>query len=104
MLGPERPEALICYNDLIALGFMKEALALGFRLPQDLSVTGFDNVPYGEYAVPALTTVDMQSEKMGEAAMLKLIDVLSGKRDIGHVTLEPRLIVRDSTTRRETTP
>lgn len=104
MLGPERPEALICYNDLIAVGFMKEALALGFRLPQDLSVTGFDNVPYGEYAVPALTTIDMQSEKMGEAAMLKLIDVLSGKRDIGHVTLEPRLIVRDSTTRRETTP
>lgn len=100
MLGPHRPEALICYNDLIALGFMKEAAALGFKLPQDLSVTGFDNVPYGEYAVPALTTVDLQSEKMGELAMLKLIDVLSGKRDIGHVTLEPRLIVRDSTLER----
>jgi DNA-binding LacI/PurR family transcriptional regulator len=100
MLGPNRPEALICYNDLIALGFMKEAAALGFKLPQDLSVTGFDNVPYGEYAVPALTTVDLQSEKMGELAMLKLIDVLAGKRDIGHVTLEPRLIVRDSTLER----
>jgi DNA-binding LacI/PurR family transcriptional regulator len=101
MLGPHRPEALICYNDLIALGFMKEAVALGFKLPQDLSVTGFDNVPYGEYAVPALTTVDLQSEKMGEQAMLKLIDALAGKRDIGHVTLEPRLIVRDSTIPRD---
>ena len=101
MLGPHRPEALICYNDLIALGFMKEAGALGFKLPQDLSVTGFDNVPYGEYAVPALTTVDLQSEKMGEQAMLKLIDALAGKRDIGHVTLEPRLIVRDSTIPRD---
>ncbi|TDN69073.1 LacI family DNA-binding transcriptional regulator [Paraburkholderia sp. BL10I2N1] len=101
MLGPHRPEALICYNDLIALGFMKEAVALGFKLPQDLSVTGFDNVPYGEFAVPALTTVDLQSEKMGEQAMLKLIDALAGKRDIGHVTLEPRLIVRDSTIPRD---
>ena len=65
MLGPQRPQAVICYNDLIALGFMKEATSLGFRLPQDVSVAGIDNVPYGEYAAPALTTVDIQSENMG---------------------------------------
>lgn len=100
MLGPSRPDAVICYNDLIALGFMKEAAALGFRLPQDVSVTGIDNVPYGEYASPALTTVDIQSEKMGELAMQKLLEALAGKRESGYATFEPRLIVRESTIRR----
>jgi DNA-binding LacI/PurR family transcriptional regulator len=100
MLGPNRPEAVICYNDLIALGFIKEARALGFTLPQDVSVGGFDNVPYGEYAWPALTTVDLQSEKMGELAMLKLIDALAGKNDTEYSLLEPRLVVRESTMRR----
>ncbi|WNG20624.1 LacI family DNA-binding transcriptional regulator [Cystobacter fuscus] len=100
MLGPNRPEAVICYNDLIALGFMKEAASLGFRLPQDVSVTGIDNVPYGEYSAPSLTTVDIQSEKMGELAMRKLLDALSGVTDSGYATFEPRLIVRESTARR----
>jgi LacI family transcriptional regulator len=97
MLGPHRPQAVICYNDLIALGFMKEAASLGIRVPQDVSVTGVDNVPYSEYASPALTTVDVQSEKMGELAMQKLIDALAGHPDTGHSMFEPRLIVRDST-------
>ncbi|EPX65411.1 Ribose operon repressor [Cystobacter fuscus DSM 2262] len=100
MLGPNRPEAVICYNDLIALGFMKEAASLGFRLPQDVSVTGIDNVPYGEFSAPSLTTVDIQSEKMGELAMLKLLDALGGGSDSGYATFEPRLIVRESTARR----
>ncbi|WNG30176.1 LacI family transcriptional regulator [Cystobacter fuscus] len=100
MLGPNRPEAVICYNDLIALGFMKEAASLGFRLPQDVSVTGIDNVPYGEYSAPSLTTVDIQSEKMGELAMRKLLDALGGVTDSGYATFEPRLIVRESTARR----
>lgn len=100
MLGPKRPQAVICYNDLIALGFMKEARTLGFKLPQDVSIAGFDNVPYGEYASPALTTMDLQSERMGELAMLKLLDALDGKEDREYSLLEPRLIVRESTQRR----
>jgi LacI family transcriptional regulator len=102
LLGPKRPQAVICYNDLIALGFMKEARALGFTLPDDVSVVGFDNVPYGEYASPALTTMDLQSERMGEVAMQKLLDLLAGHDGDGEYSLlEPRLIVRESTQRRE---
>ena len=97
LLGPQRPDAVICYNDLIALGFMKEAKSLGFHLPNDVSVTGIDNAPYGEYAEPSLTTVDTQSEKMGELGTQKLIDALSGQTDTADLILEPRLIVRDST-------
>jgi DNA-binding LacI/PurR family transcriptional regulator len=106
MLGPNPPDGVICYNDLIALGFMKEARGLGLRLPQDVSVAGFDNVPYGEYASPALTTMDLQSEKMGELAMTKLINQLGGMRepDSEYTHLEPRLIVRESTIRRKASP
>ena len=102
MLAPKRPQAVICYNDLIALGFMKEARALGFNLPDDVSVVGFDNVPYGEYSSPALTTMDLQSERMGEVAMQKLLDLLAGQDGDGeYALLEPRLVVRESTRRRE---
>jgi LacI family transcriptional regulator len=100
LLGPRRPHAVICYNDLLALGFMKEAKSLGFRLPSDLSVAGIDNVPYGEYVEPRLTTVDTQSIRMGESAMLKLVDVLDGPNCRDQVTLEPRIVVRDSTAER----
>ncbi|MBB5470565.1 DNA-binding LacI/PurR family transcriptional regulator [Paraburkholderia sp. CI2] len=103
MLGPKRPDAVICYNDLIALGFIKEARELGFSLPRDVSIAGFDNVPYGEYASPALTSVDFQSEKMGELAMMNLIDELHGKGEesAGYSMLDPHLVVRESTVRRE---
>jgi DNA-binding LacI/PurR family transcriptional regulator len=103
MLGPNPPDGVICYNDLIALGFMKEARELGFRLPHDVSVAGLENVPYGEYVSPALTTIDFQSEKMGELAMTKLIEQLNGacEPDGKCLMLEPRLIVRESITRRE---
>jgi LacI family transcriptional regulator len=106
MLGPKRPDAVICYNDMIALGFIKEARELGFQLPQDVSVAGFDNVPYGEYTSPSLTSVDFQSERMGELAMTKLIDELQGKaaESAGYSMLDPRLVVRESTIRRKAAP
>lgn len=47
MLGAQHPDAVICYNDLMALGFMKEAQTLGFSVPDDLSVAGFDNIQFG---------------------------------------------------------
>ncbi|SAL58085.1 LacI family DNA-binding transcriptional regulator [Caballeronia humi] len=97
MLGPRRPQAVICYNDLIAFGFIKAATALGINVPRDVSVTGIDNVPYGEISAPTLTSVDTQSEMMGEIAMQKLIDALAGKEAIEHVTIEPCLVVREST-------
>jgi LacI family transcriptional regulator len=68
-----------------------------------VSVTGIDNAPYGEYAEPALTTVDTQSERMGELGTQKLIDALAGHGDTEHLILEPRLIVRGSTAARAAT-
>jgi LacI family transcriptional regulator len=100
MLGAEHPDALICYNDLMALGFMKAAQTLGFKLPEDISVAGFDNIQYGQYTSPALTTVDLQSEKMGAAAMEKVIATIDGKPVGNASTIEPQLILRASTIKR----
>jgi LacI family transcriptional regulator len=100
MLDEERPDALICYNDLIALGFMKAAQALGFSLPADISVAGFDNIQYGLYTSPALTTVDLKSERMGAAAMEKLLAGIEGKPVPDTAMIEPQLILRDSIAKR----
>lgn len=100
MLRPNSPQTVICYNDVIALGFIKEARTLGLNLPQDVSVAGFDNIAYGEYVSPALTTVDLQGEKTGEPAVSKLLDAINGKEHNTWSVLEPRLVVRESTRRR----
>jgi LacI family transcriptional regulator len=100
MLGAEHPDALICYNDLMALGFMKAAQSLGFKLPEDMSVAGFDNIHYGLYTSPPLTTVDLQSERMGAIAMEKLIATIDGKEAPSTTMVEPQLILRSSTIKR----
>jgi LacI family transcriptional regulator len=102
VLGSGRPDALICYNDLMALGFMKEAANLGVAIPRDLSVVGFDNIPYGKYTTPALTTVDLQSERMGATAMDKLLAVIRGEPVEKLTRIAPQLILRASTLARHT--
>lgn len=101
VLGSGRPDALICYNDLMALGFMKEAANLGVSIPRDISVVGFDNVPYGKYTTPALTTVDLQSERMGATAMDKLLAVIRGEPVERLTKIAPQLILRESTMARQ---
>lgn len=101
MLGPEHPDALICYNDLMAIGFMKQAQDLGFSLPADISVAGFDNIQFGRYTSPPLTTVDLQSERMGVAAMQKLLAMFEGDAVIDFTAIAPELILRGSTRSRK---
>ncbi|CAH0274613.1 HTH-type transcriptional regulator DegA [Massilia sp. Bi118] len=97
VLGSNAPDALICYNDLMALGFMKEAANLGVSVPRDISVVGFDNIPYGKYVTPALTTVDLQSERMGASAMEKLLAVIRGEEVEKLTKIAPQLVLRSST-------
>ncbi len=102
MLSKDRPDALVCYNDLLALGFIHEARVLGFEVPRDISVAGFDNIAYGRFTSPALTTVDLQSERMGEEGMRMLLLAIAGDASAsdGHLVLAPRLVVRESTAER----
>ena len=79
----------------MAVGAMREVRARGLRIPEDVSVTGFDNVTLSQYAVPALTTVDIPREQIGRTIVecLMRTDVPREREFV----IEPELIVRDST-------
>jgi DNA-binding LacI/PurR family transcriptional regulator len=90
-----RPTALVCVNDVMAVGALREARTRGLRVPEDLSVTGFDNVTLAQFAVPALTTVHIPREQIGRTicACLMRDDVPREQEFV----VEPELVVRDST-------
>ena len=90
-----RPDALVCVNDLMAVGALRELRARGLRVPDDVSVTGFDNVTLSQYAVPALTTVHIPREHIGRTICECLLrDDVPRDREF---VIEPELVVRDST-------
>jgi len=106
LLGAQPPDAVVAYNDLIALGLMSQAQCLGLRIPADLSVAGFDNILYSRYVHPALTTVDMASEPTGAVVMERLVERIRAGSLPGdppsdpagrHETLPPRVMARAST-------
>jgi LacI family transcriptional regulator len=96
-LGRDRPEVVVGCNDQVAIGLMHEARLLGLRVPEDLAIAGFDNIAMCRYVTPPLTTVDMRSEVMGEAAMMRVLDMIAGHDGKDDILLEPRLIAREST-------
>jgi LacI family transcriptional regulator len=101
VLRKARPDAVVCYNDMVAIGFLGAAKTLGIAVPADVSVVGIDNIPFGRFTSPALTTVDTQSEFLGEEGMRLLFRLISGETTLaGHIKVEPRLVMRDSTSER----
>ena len=73
-----RPTAIFCYNDLSALGLLSEAYHQDVRIPDDLSVVGFDNAPITEISIPPLTTVEQRSADLGRMAFECLSSTLKG--------------------------
>lgn len=72
----QRPTALFCSNDLLALSAMRDLRALGWRVPQDISVMGFDGIPVGGLIEPVLASVVQPSEQLGDVALRTLVGVL----------------------------
>lgn len=94
---PNRPTAVFAANDASAMAVMDVAQQLGLRVPQDLSVAGFDNVPEAAQVTPRLTTVDQSIQDMGKLATGMLIDILRGEAPAQRLVKVPtRLIIRDS--------
>lgn len=93
--GP-RPTALLCDDDLIAAGACKAVRRLGLRVPEDVSVTGFDDLALALAVEPELTTVRLPAEEFGEAGMRALMSVLDGQ-PAEAPTLPVELITRGST-------
>lgn len=96
--GPGRPTAIFAANDQSAIATVEAAAKLGIRVPDQLSVVGFDNIPEAALAVPSLTTVEQPIHEMGRRAMEMLIHLIHGQDvEPTHVTLSTRLVVRQST-------
>ncbi|HVN92168.1 MAG TPA: LacI family DNA-binding transcriptional regulator [Terracidiphilus sp.] len=93
----EPPTAVCCYNDMTALGAIRAIRARGLRVPEDISVTGFDDLFFAQYLEPPLTTVRQPMYRMGELAMENLLTLMSGKDSVAQVKVEAELIVRKST-------
>ncbi|MFE0474633.1 LacI family DNA-binding transcriptional regulator [Streptomyces sp. NPDC058947] len=93
--GP-RPTAVVCDDDLLAAGVYKAARRLGLRIPDDLSVTGLDDLALATAIDPELTTVRLDAELFGERGMRALLAVLEGREPEGG-DIPVRLVERDST-------
>lgn len=94
----DRPTAIFAGNDLQALGLYEAARELGLRIPQDLSVVGFDDLPISRWIGPPLTTVRQPLVEMAEAAARLVLDLSKGRQpSMRRVDLATHLIVRSST-------
>lgn len=96
--GDEAPTACFCINDMTALGLIAALRQRGIRVPEDISVTGFDNIPMGEVCVPPLTTIHQHAYQMGKIAFEQLMKQLNTENSASYtLTLTPELILREST-------
>jgi LacI family transcriptional regulator len=94
------PTAIFAFNDCMAIGALHVARARGLRLPDDLSVVGFDDTPEAEAAHPALTTVHQPLRELGRMAVGQLVRLMDSQQfESPHVALATRLVVRSSTAR-----
>jgi LacI family transcriptional regulator len=91
------PTAIFASNDVMAMGVMDAAHSHGLRIPDDISILGFDDIPQAQNVRPALTTVRQPMENMGRVAAQMLLDLLCDpQKDVSRVELPTELIVRDS--------
>ena len=94
----ELPSAVFCYNDLVAIGLINALFALGIKVPDDVSVVGFDNIDFGEFLKIPLTTVNMPAYEIGKAAtnlLIKQITNASAPLD-KKIVIKHELIERNS--------
>ncbi|MBX9601660.1 MAG: LacI family transcriptional regulator [Bryobacteraceae bacterium] len=93
---PGRPTAVFCYDDMTALGALRGIRAAGLRVPEDVSVVGFDDLLIASYVEPALTTIRQPKEHMGTLATEMILNLLSGEKGEANVKVAGELIVRKS--------
>lgn len=99
LLESETFDAIVCFNDLLAMGALKSLAAHGVSVPDDVAVAGFDNTEEGEFGTPALTTVDWDTAEIVHRAVEVLHERIDGRRDVppADILVPHRLIVREST-------
>lgn len=93
-----RPTAIICVNDFMAVGALRELRDRGLSVPDGVSVTGFDNISLSEFSSPPLTTCHIPRDRIGELAFRALAPEMASLRQPGRETvIQPELLIRAST-------
>ncbi|WP_120496783.1 LacI family DNA-binding transcriptional regulator [Kiloniella sp. EL199] len=92
-----RPTVILCGNDVLAAGAMRQAKKMGIRIPQDISITGFDDLQLASIVSPSLTTVHVPHRKMGKDAAQILVNLVTGRKvKEKSIKLETTLCIRES--------
>ncbi len=95
---PQPPSAIFCHSDIIAIGAIHQAKKSGIKIPEDLSIIGFDDIALAQYVDPPLTTVAQPRYKIGQKAVLLLLEQLyRNSVKSGSILLDSELIIREST-------
>ena len=98
------PDAVFAANDMMALGCLYALNQAGVRVPEQVALAGFDDIPLARFVHPPLTTMRASIAELGERATLHLLHMIDADGSTGHaagMTLAPMLVVRDSTPQRE---
>jgi len=99
LLARKQPfTALFAYNDISAIGSMWAFHEAGLRIPGDVSIVGFDDIPGAAFANPGLTTVRQPLQRMGQIAAQTVVDLIEGRGEyVPDIAIEPEFVVREST-------
>ncbi len=96
------PTAIMCFNDMLAVGLLRACKIAGIKVPEDLSITGFDNITFSAYTNPSLTTLDQPKYSIGNEAAQLLLDLLKNLENSDNThkekILKGSLLIRESTT------
>ncbi len=96
MRRAERPSVVMCGNDVLAVGALDMARRMGLRVPEDVSITGFDDIEIAQITTPRLTTVHVPHREMGRRAALALVGLIDGTRPAESVALDVEIRRRES--------
>jgi LacI family transcriptional regulator len=96
----DRPTCLVCSSDTLALGCMIEMLAKGYKIPEDLSLTGFDNIPMSKMFSKELTTIDQDIKSFASNAVASLVKQINGDKDIVSKNIIPCIMVNGETVKK----
>lgn len=88
--------AIVCGNDLLAYGTIKECTRCGYRVPEDVSVIGFDDLPLSAYTMPALTTIRQERSELGKCGYMALHSLMN-QVSVSKTLLRPGFVIRNST-------
>jgi LacI family repressor for deo operon, udp, cdd, tsx, nupC, and nupG len=97
---PSRPTAVFCTSDEMAIGVIRTLSSAGIRVPQHISVAGFDDIDFAAVAQPPLTTIRQPRRELGQAAAAALIALLQNRETPHRIRLKTELVIRDSVARR----